>query len=109
MAVKPFSPQEAHAAGISTIPDEIIETVNDLLSTKYRGRGSCTIKQDDIMNLALSKLQANENPVSRQEIFNKGWMDFEPLFEKAGWKVKYDKPGYCEDYAAYFEFSRKED
>jgi len=109
MAVKPFSPDEARNSSLSSIPDEIIEAVNELLSTKYRGRGSCTIKQDDIMNLALSKLEMSRPAVTRQEIFNKGWMDFEPLFEKAGWKVKYDKPGYNEDYAAYFEFSRKGD
>jgi hypothetical protein len=34
-------------------------------------------------------------------------MDFEPFYEKAGWKVVYDKPGYCESYAANFTFTRK--
>jgi hypothetical protein len=107
--VKPFSPEEARASGISTIPDEIIEAVNELLATKYRGRGICTIKQDDIMSLALQKMGQSENREVRQQIFNRGWMDFEPLFEKAGWSVKYDKPGYNESYDAFFEFSRKGD
>ena len=29
------------------------------------------------------------------------------LFEEAGWNVQYDKPGYNENYDAYFKFTEK--
>lgn len=29
------------------------------------------------------------------------------VYEKAGWKVSYDKPGYNESYDPYFKFTAK--
>lgn len=43
---------------------------------------------------------------SRQFIFDKHWLDIEDTYRKAGWNVEYDKPGYCENYDAYFVFSK---
>ncbi len=43
----------------------------------------------------------------RKQLFEKGWLDVEPIFKKAGWDVEYDKPGYNESYPATFKFSRK--
>ena len=35
-------------------------------------------------------------------------MDIEPVFEQAGWKVDFDRPGYNEGpYDAYFQFTKK--
>ena len=42
--------------------------------------------------------------VNRQTIFKNSWLDIEPIYRRAGWLVKYDKPGYCENYLANFTF-----
>jgi hypothetical protein len=37
-------------------------------------------------------------------IFEKGLLDVETVYERAGWKVTYDKPAYNETYPATFRF-----
>jgi hypothetical protein len=41
------------------------------------------------------------------DIYDNHWLDVEEIFEKNGWSVSYDKPGYCESYDASFEFTAK--
>lgn len=100
---KIISPDEAHALALKEIPEEIIECFNDMivkhLNTKY---DCCTIKQKDILAYVEEK-----TGYTSDEIFKKRWFDVEELFEKAGWEVKYDKPGFNENYDATFEFNRK--
>lgn len=43
----------------------------------------------------------------KQEILGNGWLDFEVVYEEAGWDVVYDKPGYNESYGANFTFKAK--
>lgn len=45
--------------------------------------------------------------MKRDELFDKGWMDIEPIYRKSGWRVEYDKPAYNETYPATFTFSKK--
>jgi hypothetical protein len=46
----------------------------------------------------------HDKTVSRNDFFDKHWLDFESIFRKAGWKVKYTKPGYNESFPAYWTF-----
>lgn len=97
---KPLTPQEVAQQKQDSIPDAVIEVVNALLVKKWnRNNRTATIKQDDIVAAIVAKMG-----VSNQEVFNQGWLDFEDAFRAQGWKVKYDKPAYCEDYDAFFEF-----
>jgi hypothetical protein len=43
----------------------------------------------------------------QSEVYAKGWLNFEAIYEEAGWKVVYDKPGYNETYDANFTFTKK--
>lgn len=52
-------------------------------------------------------LIASRMDVDRNTVFKNKWLDVESLFENEGWKVNYDKPGYCESYEASFKFTRK--
>ncbi|MDG1949717.1 MAG: hypothetical protein P8J32_02740 [bacterium] len=45
--------------------------------------------------------------MTRRKVFDEKRLDIEPAFEKDGWKVVYDKPGYNESGNAYFVFSKK--
>lgn len=105
MAVKPFSPAEAKAAQVTLIPDEVIEAVNELLAMEAGTGSSCTLRQKDILALALKKFKEHGQNYTVQTVYNNHWMDFENAFRKEGWKVDYDKPGYNESYEPTFHFS----
>jgi hypothetical protein len=100
MNVNPFTPADAQADKINNIPDAIIEIVNSILSKKYSNR--IVILQSDIINEALAT-----HRISREDIFENGWMDFEPLYRNAGWNVEYAKPEFNKQFEPYFVFTIK--
>ncbi len=102
--VGPITPQEILEDLPNIIPSFVFEAVNNLLKNKFRG-SSVTIKQDEI----LAEIAKIQKTYSREEIYQNKWLDFESVYSKHGWKVKYDKPAYNENYDAYFEFSMKKE
>lgn len=109
--VKPISPDDVKLE--DKIPWYIIEAVNDFIKERYNpsSKSSFTIEQDEILKLAFDKCENDYEYESfedfKRRIFDAKQLDFEDLYSKAGWKVEYDKPGYCESYNAYFKFERK--
>lgn len=101
-AIKPLSPSEILVEQKNSIPDFVIESVNALLK-QHVSMGHATIRQDDI----IAEIIKHYPSTSRQMIFNNGWLNFESLYEDAGWEVSYDRPGYNETYAATFDFKDK--
>lgn len=80
----------------------VISAVNEILKEEFRG-GSMTMTAKNIQNQIKSL-----NPENASKIMtgNK-WMYFEPIFEKAGWTVKYDQPGFYDSYDSFYIFSEK--
>jgi len=101
MSHKAITPAEVEQRAKSEIPEEIIETINNLLIKKTR-YGRCTLLRKDI----LAEIK-NMHNITSTTIFENGWMDIEPLYRDAGWIVEYDKPGYNENYGAKFIFTAK--
>ena len=101
--VKPIRPEEIEVNLEGIIPDYVFAAVNALLSEKYRGTGPVILKQEEI-----AKRAARMGSVTTDFLYDNKYMDFEPVYEKYGWKVTYDKPAYNEDYPATFTFKRKE-
>lgn len=99
--MKPISPMEATQVARAAIPDEVIAAFNELIVEKLSGK-SARITQDEAMDRILTKLPR----LNRNDIFEKHYMDVEPLFRNAGWKVEYDSPAYCETYKAYYVFTK---
>ena len=99
---KPIKPSEVSKTREASIPDEIIEIFNELITKDWDG-DSATVNQNTAVALASKKLN-----MSRQDIFDKHYMDVEGIFRKAGWVVEYDKPGYNETYDATFKFSKRQ-
>jgi len=97
--IKPLRPAEIIANLDKTTPTVVITAVNNML-TKYFKGGSVTVKQNEIIN-EIMRLDSN---ISRSEIIDNKWMDFEEVYRQYGWSVSYDKPGYNESYDATFEF-----
>lgn len=98
--VKPIRPNEISEEKVALFPDAVFESFNELIVQKWCGN-SVIIKQDEVINLMIKK------GLKKEEIFSNGWLNIETAYKSAGWKVKYDKPGYNEDYEPSFIFSLK--
>jgi hypothetical protein len=101
--MKPVTPKELAGTAGQDIPEVVIEAVNNLLKKKFRRGGPVTLKQEDIVK----EIVRLNHELNATTIYENGWLDFEPVFERAGWRVNYDKPGYNESYPATFEFTPK--
>jgi hypothetical protein len=96
--VTPLKPADMQAAQAARIPDEVIEVVNELLAKEF-SNGRATLLQKDVIAALCNKMMC-----TRESVFANRWLDFEPAFRQAGWKVSYDKPAYNESYEARYEF-----
>jgi hypothetical protein len=100
--VEPIKPKDIMDNLEDIIHPAVIKAVNELLKEQYRGT-QVTIKQKDIATKAV----ALDSSITEEEIYKKKWMDFEHIFYKAGWEVKYNSPDRDESYDEFFQFSAK--
>ncbi len=98
--VRPIKPREVAAQKKQSFPDAALESFNELIVEKYDG-DSAKIEQKEVVARMVRK------GLKRNAIFDNCWLDVEEMYESAGWKVDYDKPGYNESYEASFTFERK--
>jgi hypothetical protein len=98
--VKPLSPSEVTSKKRTIIPDEVISAINKLIAKNF-SNGFASFTQKEAIEAIKDEFV---NDVSTDTIFDNGWLDFEDIYRKEGWKVKYDKPGYNESYEPTFEF-----
>ena len=105
--VEPISPRDVVDLKKKAIPFEVIEAFNEMIARKFDGCQSRFI-QKDIVRLILEKFDEYGNKHESKDVYDNNWLDVEPLYEKMGWKVEYDKPGYNEQYEAAFIFSARE-
>lgn len=104
--IRPIKPSEILDRKAETIPDEMIQAVNELIAKNWNGI-SATFRQDDLL-ARYFELAKKENDRANQEyLFDNHMLDFEDLYKKEGWSVNYDKPGYNESYEPTFKFKRK--
>lgn len=97
---KPIKPSEIVEAKIKTFPAKVVQTWNNLITDHWNGHVS-RITQNE----AVAALMGSTG-LSRSGVFDSGYLDIEDMYRKEGWKVYYDKPGYCETYEAYYEFTK---
>lgn len=97
--VVPITPDEARASRLTTIPSAVIACFNAEIASNLRGKRA-TVSQPKIVSAICTAMPG----ASRSAIFDNGWLDVDPLYERAGWKVIYNKPGYNENYDASWVF-----
>ena len=100
MALKPITPKDVAKQKLDVFPDAVIEAFNEVIAAHY-SNGSATITQKEVVERMVAKGLKKDN------IFDKGWLDVEDVYRKAGWTVKYDKPGYNESYEPIFIFKKR--
>lgn len=98
MMTKPISPMECAAKKLEAIPDAVIEAFNTLIAARFDGRES-GFRQSEIVE-AITKAMC----IPIAEVFQKGYLDVEEVYRKAGWIVKYDSPGFNETFSPYYRF-----
>lgn len=99
--VKPIKPAEiAEARKRLSGYDEVIKIFNQMIIESWNG-SSVTLRQDEIVKRILK-----ETNITHENIFSMHYLDVEDDFRAQGWKVEYDKPGYCETYEATFTFKK---
>ncbi len=79
---------------------EVIECFNEAILEKWNG-DKAVVKQKDVIVKIIER-----TGIPKRDLYDKHYLDVEPIFIEAGWKVEYDKPAYNENYDAYFEFKK---
>ena len=97
---RPISPAEVATAKNRYLPEVVFDVVNKLIAENFTN-GRARILQPTIVAALVAR------GLSRHEVFDKGYLNFEEAYEAEGWKVEYDKPGYDETYDANFTFTVK--
>ena len=96
--IEPIRPHEIEPAKAAAFPDEVVTCWNRLLVSKWDGRKAHIPQKEAVAAL----MEATKLP--RADIFEKRFLDIEPMFREAGWRVYYDKPAYFEEYDPFFVF-----
>ena len=94
--IEPITPKQALIE--KKMPDEVIEVFNELIKINFNGKTSKFLAKE------AARLIASKMEISVDEVFNRKLLDVELVYQKKGWKVEYDQPGYNENYDAYFTF-----
>lgn len=83
-----------------SLPGIVVDTVNALIQEAWTG-SAATFTQEAVVSRLIG------HGLSRADIHDKGWLDFESLYRAAGWNVEFDRPAYSENYPATFTFKRR--
>lgn len=98
--MNPISPNDDRLS-TNRIPDTIIDVFNQLIIEKWNGK-QAFITQDTVVH----RIMKVEPCFDRQDIFDKGWMDVEPIFKEVGWKVEYNKQCIGDNFKSHYIFRR---
>ena len=102
--VEPIKPKEVVGKKKEALPDEVIEAFNELIAEHWKNKSSSFLQRKVIARI---QQKMGAGVISGQEICDKGYLDVEAIYIKAGWDVKYNSPAYNESYSESFDFSEK--
>lgn len=97
----PIKPSDIPAAKAAVIPAFVIDAFNECIAKNY-ANGRSRVLQKHVQKIIQDKCKETGTA------FDVHFLDIEPLYEKNGWKVEYDKPAYCESYDASFTFIKRQ-
>lgn len=107
MNVKPITPNEI----CQEIPDWVIEGANNCIKKHWvELNQESKFTQDELISEIIKVYEKYHQETKfclRSMLFDRHYLDIEPIYEKVGWKVYYDKPAYNETYEPNFTFKKK--
>jgi len=102
--IRPITPAEMPKKS-DRIPDEVISAVNTLILKEWDG-DEAHIFQDDIIRESLINFEGAGIKMTRDDLFDRKYLDIEECFSKVGWAVKYESPERGESFKSYFVFRK---
>lgn len=100
--VQPLSPDRLVTPKAFQIPNIVIMVVNKLINENWDGHLSRVWQSDIIINIG------RLTGIDKESILRNRWLNVEPLYREAGYKVNYIAPNPGEKGDAYFEFIPRE-
>lgn len=88
------------------IDERVIEAFNNLIQQNWDGKRAVVYQKDVKIEIkhTFNIVNDDTHAIVISRLFQNKQFDVEPLYRQCGFKVTYDKPGYCEDYDAFFTF-----
>lgn len=93
-----LSPKDITERQRKLIPPFVTEAIDNLLAQKFDGSSAVFSLKE--------ATEAIKDSMPVFESFKSEWLNFEPIYREAGWKVVFDRPGCNEDYPATYRFSQ---
>jgi calcineurin-like phosphoesterase family protein len=100
---KPITPKEVQKAKFDAMPEEVFEVFNKLIVENWNGN-QAIIRRDEVV-LNLIKIPTCRK-IFAQQVYSRYYLNIEDAYNKAGWKVEYDKPDHTETYEPFFTFTK---
>lgn len=89
------------------IPHFVIGIFNAEIAKNFNSNLNCAeVKQTTVYKQIQAYIEAHSE-LGDVDAYHQGWLDVEPLFENAGWKVQYHKQPYYETESSYFIFKKE--
>jgi len=102
--VQPIKPEEIQAKKIATIPNAILQAVNELIALKWNGH-SAKVERREIVERYSKITGAADNRATMENLFFAHAFEFESAYQNEGWYVVYNKPGVGDsDFEPYYFF-----
>lgn len=104
--VEPIRPDEIGNAKAQQYPAFVLRAFNQEIAANYTA-GRAVVYQNKVIQTIIECALQEGAVIDRGDVFDKKYLNVEEIYEDAGWKVSYDKPGYNESYEANFTFKKR--
>jgi hypothetical protein len=105
--IQPIKPEEILDKKIATIPDHMIQAVNELIAKNWTGN-MAEIKKEEILQRYFKISGKMDDRANRDKLYDDHSLDFEFAYQKEGWSVNYESPGMGDsDFEPYYIFKVK--
>lgn len=91
--IKPISPSEVK----KHIPDFVIKSINELIQENLSSTGKKS-------SFTLKELKTRIKFNNQEKLVEDSWLEFESLYENAGWSIFYFSPDFGDSFDSYYEF-----
>ena len=108
--MKPIKPEEILDKKIATIPDDMIQAVNELIALKWMG-DSAIINKEELLVKYFELSGLKDDRANREKLYSTHALDIEFAYRKEGWYVRYNSPNLSyndPNFEPYYVFKKNE-